>query len=398
MELSFLAFTGLFLTGLALNLTPCVYPMLSVTVAVFSGRQEKKVGHAFIRSLIYFFGITVMYSSLGAVAALSGGFFGAALQSPVVLVVIAMTMFVLALSMLGFYEFQMPSVLVNWAGGKQRKGYFGVFMSGLLVGIFAAPCIGPPIVALLALVGQLGNAVEGFLMFFMLSVGLGFPYLLLGTFSGLLDKLPRSGDWLVWIKKLFGVALLGLALFYFSFGLYVDLLPFVVPVTVMGGAIYLGFMDRSGDKNRMFKRLKRVAGALALVAVVAGYLTRPRAHVQWEMYTPEKITAAIANGKPVVVDVYADWCIPCHELERFTYSNQQVIDALEPFLRIKVDATNPATEEAMEPLERFSVVGVPTILFLDPSGKEVEQARVIGYVPPGIFLQSVALVWPNEES
>ncbi|MBI4372873.1 MAG: thioredoxin fold domain-containing protein [Candidatus Omnitrophica bacterium] len=392
MEVSPLAFLGIFLTGLALNLTPCVYPMLSVTVALFGQNTEKHLGAAFTKALVYVAGIVFMYSLLGGLAALTGGFFGATLQSPWVLISISVLMFILALSMFGLYEFRLPPALVNWVGGNRRAGNAGIFLSGLFVGIFAAPCIGPPIVALLTLVGQSASPASGFSVFFVLALGLGAPYLVLGTFSGLLSKLPKSGEWLVWIKKIFGVALIGLALFYLTLALYSDFLSLVVPITLIGGGVYLGFFDPSGNKKTWFLRVKQSIGSLAVIAGILILFGKPIAGVVWEPYSGGKVKMAKEMRKPVVIDFYADWCIPCHELERYTYSNQAVIQALEPFVRLKVDATNPNTKEALEPIEKFDVIGVPTILFLDPDGKEVPEARITGYVPPAEFLKSSGTV------
>ncbi|OGX05005.1 MAG: hypothetical protein A3G87_10415 [Omnitrophica bacterium RIFCSPLOWO2_12_FULL_50_11] len=389
MELSFLALAGVFVSGLALNLTPCVYPMLTVTIALFGGQSERNLLRSFTKAFIYFVGIAVVYSILGVFAATTGAFFGSAVGSSWVLGLVSLVMFVLALSMFGLYEFQMPSSVANWFGGRRGTGNIGIFLSGLSVGVFAAPCIGPPIVALLTLVGQMADPVQGFFVFFVLSLGLGLPYLVLGTFSGLLQKLPRSGEWLVWVKKLFGFALLGLAAFYFALGFYSDLLSYVFPVTLIAAGIYLGFVDRTGDTSVFFRRFKRAAGSVALIIVFLTFMLGPRHYVEWEAYAARKIDLAREAQKPVILDFYADWCIPCHELERFTYSNPKVIEALEPFTRLKVDATDPTTEEAAEPIERFDVVGVPTILFLDWEGNEVKNTRITGYVPPEVFLESV---------
>lgn len=392
MELSFLALVGIFITGLALNLTPCVYPMLSVTVALFSregGREEKRLEVAFGKALLYVAGMASMYSLLGVFAALTGGFFGALVQNQWVFLGLALLMFVLALSMFGLYEIQAPSFLLNWIGGKRRAGLIGIFLSGLFVGIFAAPCIGPPIVALLTFVGQSADPVSGLVVFFVLALGLGMPYLILGTFSGLLAKLPKSGDWLVWVKKVFGVVLLGLALFYLSLSLYSEFLPFVIPVAFAAGGVYLGFFDQTGNKSALFRNVKRFAGGFAVAASLFLLLAKPAVQVAWEEYAPQKIASAKESGRPVVIDFFANWCLPCHELERYTYSSPAVIQALEAFIRLKVDVTNPNTPESMEPVERFEVLGVPTVLFLDQNGTEIPGTRITGYVPPAEFLRVV---------
>ncbi|MBI4358677.1 MAG: thioredoxin family protein [Candidatus Omnitrophica bacterium] len=392
MELTPIALIGIFLSGLALNLTPCVYPMLSVTVALFGGRGEKPLSTAFRRALLYVAGIALMYSVLGLFAALTGGLFGAVLQNRWVLLGVAFLMFALALSMFGLYEFQVPSFLLNWMGGKRKSGNIGIFLSGACVGVFAAPCIGPPIVALLTLVGRSTNPWLGFLVFFVLALGLGLPYLVLGTFSGLLSKLPKSGAWLLWTKKVFGIVLLGLSFFYLALSLYADLLALVIPITLVGGGIYLGFLDRTGNEAFFFRKIKQLLGGFAVIAALLLVGGTPRKGVVWEPYTPEKITSAKQSGKPVIIDFFADWCLPCHELERYTYTNEGVIRALESFTRLKVDATDPTTPEALEPIERFEVLGVPTVLFLDPKGGEVPGSRITGYVPPKKFLRNLEIV------
>ncbi len=388
MELSFAAFIGVFFTGLALNLTPCVYPMLSVTVALFAP-DRKSSGQSFLKALVYVMGMASMYSALGLIAAFTGGFFGALIQNQWILLGISVVMFVLALSMFGIYEFQMPSWLLNWVSRKKRAGFLGLFLSGLFVGIFAAPCIGPPIVGLLTLVGQSGNPVSGFFIFFILALGLGLPYLLIGTFSGLLSTLPKSGAWLVWVKKVFGVVLLGLALFYFCLALYPDFLNSVIPMTLATGGVYLGFLDQIGNKSAFFKKIKLGFGALAIAGSFFFLTGKPVKGVVWETYTKEKINLAKETKQPVVMDFFADWCIPCHELDQHTYSNPKVIEALAPFAKFKVDATNPNSKEAMEPIETFEIVGVPTIIFLSPNGKEVPNTRITGYVPPAEFLDNL---------
>ncbi len=214
---SILGLLGIFLIGLALNLTPCVYPMLSVTVSLFGAQSNRRTVHVLLKALLYVLGIATMYSVLGLFAAMSGGIFGAWLQNRWVLAAIAALLFALALSMFGFYELRMPSWLVDKLGratGSSATAALGIYVSGLAVGVFAAPCIGPPIIALLTYVGTKRDLWFGFWSFFVLALGLGAPYLVLGTFSGLLKKLPKSGIWIVWVKKVFAVILLAVGFFY----------------------------------------------------------------------------------------------------------------------------------------------------------------------------------------
>lgn len=376
-----LTLAGIFLMGLSLNLTPCVYPMMSVTVSLFGSRRHYHL-EAFLHAAIYVLGISSMYSALGAVAALTGGLFGALLQSRWVLLGISTLLAALALSMFGIFSFQAPSFVLNKVQKIHPHGLLKYFVSGLFVGIFAAPCIGPPIIALLSYVGTRGDPWFAFWVFFVMSLGLGTPYLVLGTFSGLLHRLPKSGVWLVWIERLFGVVLLTLAVFYFILAVNAAWLKWLLPVALVGGGLYLGFLERDGDEYPLFFQLKRIAGVLAITAGLYLPFSGPRESVAWQVYSAEKLTEAKLSSRPVLLDFYADWCIPCHELDQFTYSDKRVIQVLDGFTRLKVDITRPDSPEAKEAIERFNILGLPTIVFLDPAGEEIKEARVTGFIPP----------------
>ena len=382
-----LAFLLVFGMGLALNLTPCVYPMLSVTLALFGARTEKSAAKRLPAAVVYVLGIAAMYSALGLVAALTGTLFGAVLQNEWVLIGIAVLLGAMAISMFGAFELQAPSFLLERLGGQSTAGFLGVFFSGLVVGVFAAPCIGPPIVALLAVVAQSGNPVFGFWVFFVLSLGLGLPYLLLATYTGLLQKLPRSGEWMVWVKKLFGVLLLGVALFYLLLAVKDEWAFWVVPVTLIVGGLYLGLVERTGNANAAFAIFKRTLGVVAVAAGVLLALSLPSQSIQWEEYSAEALGLASADRQPVILEFSASWCIPCKELEHVTFADPEVMNLARKFRTLQVDLTDfdsPASERIRE---RFQVSGVPTILFLDAEGAEVPETRVVGFVPPEEFLR-----------
>jgi thioredoxin:protein disulfide reductase len=385
-------FVVIFFIGLALNLTPCVYPMISVTVSIFGGQTDTNLFRVFLKALTYVLGIASMYSVLGVMAALSGGLFGGVLQSPFVLAGIGLLLLALALSMFGLYEIQMPYWLTSKLGGQNASGFIGVFISGLVVGVFAAPCIGPPIIALLAFVGSKGDPVFGFWSFFILSMGLGFPYLILGTFSGLLQKLPRSGVWMVWVKKVFGIVLVGVGLFYLGLAFFPKFTPWVIALTLLLGGLYLGFIEQSGLDKKGFRLTKWIVGTAGLVAGVMMVMNLQKEGVEWTPFSQEQLESAIADNRPVVLDFYADWCIPCLELDRVTFVNPDVIDALDDFVRLKVDLTNFESEESEIIRQQFNIIGVPTIVFIDASGAEVGPARVTGFLNASDFLQRVALV------
>lgn len=385
---SFATFLTLFLIGLALNLTPCVYPMLGVTVSIFGGRGAAPPLQAFGMAVVYVMGIALMYSVLGLVAAFSGGLFGSALQSPIVLIVIGLLLVALSLSMFGLYEIQLPPALMMKLGGQTATGAMGVFASGLLVGVFAAPCIGPPIVALLAIVGAKGDPVFGFTSFFTLSMGLGAPYLVLGTFSNLLARLPRSGEWMVWVKKVFGIVLLAIGVFYAMLAIAPKLAFWVAPITLLIGGVYLGFFERSKGRSPAFVWIKR---AMGLAAILGGAFLFSAiisaSSIEFREYQEQHLQAALEKGRPVLMDFSADWCVPCHELETLTFTDQNVIAASHEFEVFKVDLTRYDSPESERLRQTYDITGVPTVVFLTPGGHEVRAARVEGYLRPDLFIE-----------
>ncbi len=389
---AFVAFLAIFLIGLALNLTPCVYPMLSVTVSLFGSQTETNAGKVFLRAVVYVLGMASMYSVLGVTAALGGGLFGSWLQSPWVLGTIALLLFAMALSSFGAYQIQMPYWLTSKLGGTTGTGFIAIFLSGLVVGVFAAPCTGPPVIALLALVGSKGDPVFGFWAFFVLSLGLGLPYLILGTFSGLLKKIPKSGSWLVWVERIFGIVLTGAALFYFSLAVLPKYATYVVPLTLFVGGIYLGFIDNSGRGKPLLRKIQWATGVLSLVLALY-FANGLRDHgITWEQYSEEKLAEAQSDGMPVIIDFYADWCIPCMELDRNTFTNQEVAKVANDFVRLKVDLTHFDSPESEALRKKYDIAGVPTIVFLASNGREETSSRVVGYVPADEFIKRLKSV------
>lgn len=386
------AFLGIFLIGLALNLTPCVYPMLSVTVSLFGGQagKESKMGRSFMMASVYVLGIVSMYSVLGIVAAYTGSLFGSWLQNPWVLAGIGLLIFALALSMFGLYELQPPQwMMQKFSGAQQATGTAGHFLSGLVVGIFAAPCIGPPVIALLAFVGAEGDPVFGFFTLFIMALGLGLPYLLLGTFSGLLGKLPQSGTWMIWVEKVFGVILVGVALFYIGLAFFPSYAMHVIPGVLVAGGVYLAFAKGAGKGTGVFRYVKWSVGVASVVIGLLFIQNLRKPGIEWEQYSPEKLEEARASGTPVMMDFYADWCVPCLEQDRVTFTDQQVIDATSEYRKLKVDLSRYESELSTELRQQFEVMGVPTIVFLGPNGEEIEGARVVGFLGPQSFLEKI---------
>ena len=380
---------ALFVGGLLLNLTPCVFPMLGVTVSIFGARRKAPLPRVLGTAILYVLGICVTYTALGVVAALTGGLFGSALQSVWVNVVLGGLMLVLSLGMFGMYEMQPPLWLMDRLGGAQATNFAGSFLSGLGVGIIAAPCVGPFVVAVLALIAQKGDVGFGVRTMFTLSLGLGFPYLFLATFSNLLQALPRSGEWMVWVKHGFGTLMAAIGLYYLCVGFVPDLAPWLAPVALALGGLWLGFIDRSAGAKGAFRTFTQLAGGVALFAGVMLGVQMYRAAARTLTFKPfdaSAVATSVAAGRPVMVEFSADWCLPCHELELNTFANERVVAAARGFDRYHVDLTKYDAPESEATRKRYDIRGVPTVVFLGADGNEITGTRVEGFVPPEAFL------------
>jgi thiol:disulfide interchange protein DsbD len=367
------------LLGLGLNLTPCVYPLISVTIAYFGSQSRHRETRVAALAVAYVLGITASFALLGVLAALSGGVFGAALQKPAVLFIIAAILVALALSSFGVYQLRPPTWAMRRVSGSV-PGVFGSFFMGLTMGVVAAPCVGPVVLGLLLFVGSRQSGVLGLELFSALGLGMGLPYMVLAMAAGSITALPRSGEWLVWVEHFFGVVLLALAAYFVTPALPKAVSHFLLPGLAAAGGIYLGFIDRSGFRMRYFPSIKRLVGIAAIaVAVWAVVPRRAESSIAWQPLEPASLDAARHSGKPAVVDFVADWCIPCREMERTTFRDPQVREQAARFAMFMADITSES--EQMDDLaDRYQVRGVPTVIVFDSSGTEVQ--RLTGYTGP----------------
>ncbi|MEJ2615761.1 MAG: cytochrome c biogenesis protein CcdA, partial [Ignavibacteriaceae bacterium] len=348
-----------FLGGLALNLTPCVYPLIPITIGYFGGQSEGNTKKLFLMGLMFLVGMSITYSVIGVVTSLTGAVFGSLLQNTFVIIFVALVFVVLSLSMFGVYEFKMPDSLVAKAGGA-RGGLYGAFFMGLTMGIVAAPCIGPFVLGLVTYVAAKGDPLYGFLMFFVLSLGLGLPYLFLAIFSGKIKKLPRAGEWMDGVKHIFGFILLGMALYFL-----VPILPesfsgYVLPVYMILAALYLLLFDKLSNNIKVFRIFKIAFSAILIIVAVYSLIPSEKNSIDWQHYSNNiELTKA---DKPVIIDFYADWCIPCKELDASTFSNPNVIKASKDYLTLKANMTKSLSPQVESLRDKFSIVGVPTVL------------------------------------
>ena len=395
-----------FLAGLALNLTPCVYPVIPITVSFFGSQSKQEKGSTFLIALFYVLGIALIFAVLGLVSALAGKQWGFLFQDPWFVVIIALILLAMAASMFGAFEIRLPSKFMS-TFGQSRQGVMGALIMGLTVGVVIAPCAAGLIIGLVGLVAKLGIVVKGTLLFFIMGLGLGVPYLFLASFSGLLGKMPKSGMWMVWVRKLFGVLLIGVA-FYFLIpqsSRIPDQQSFFFGLISLFGGLLLGFLDDTHGYSKGFKIGKSVFGIFLIILGIfwmntaiasidaQGKSVQKAEPIEWVHFQEQKLEDFTAQKKPVFIDFYADWCAPCKKMNRTTFVNNRVIAKANDFIMIKVDCTKPSAA-VKSLMNQFSVVGMPTLVFIDTTGVEVSDLRAVQYVGPIEFLEKMQKLVP----
>jgi thiol:disulfide interchange protein DsbD len=310
------------------------------------------------------------------------------LQNPFVLLAVAGILLVFAASLFGFWELRLPQSLTQTAT-RSYAGFFGTLFMGLTLGLVAAPCIGPFVLGLLTWVASQGSAWLGFAVFFTLSLGLGLPLFFLALFSGSLERLPRSGEWMIWVRKLMGWVLVGLAVHFLR-----PLLPEVWSVVLLGlialaAGIHLGLIDPTTASFQAFPWFKSgvwFAGLLVAILLAGSWILRGPG-LSWEPYSEAVLEEARKQQKPVIIDFYATWCSPCRELDEITFHHPEVVKkAAQDFVMVKVDLTQKGDPQHAHLLQQYQVKGVPTVVFLDAQGREITGLRLVDYLPPDRFL------------
>ncbi len=379
-----------FLGGMALNLTPCVYPLIPVTISYFSARSiDGRAGRGRIvaTALLYVLGIALMNSMLGVFAALSGRLLGTVLENPLTLVLVAFVMITFALSMFGFWEFRLPT-FITAAAAKSYAGYLGSILMGLTLGVVAAPCIGPFVAGILVMVANSRDPVFGFWVFFSLSMGMGLPLFVLALLSGQLTRLPRSGEWMLWVRKVMGWVMIGAAAYFVSPIMPDALGNGLLAAVALAAGIHLGWIESSGARSAAFRWIKKGAGVAGIgICCALIWYAMPGEALKWTPFSDKALAEAKESGRPVIIDFYADWCSPCRHLDKLTFHDHSVIDAAaKDFIALRVDLTRTDSEKA-EILHRYNIQGVPTIVFLKPGGDERTDLRVMQILPPDQFLK-----------
>lgn len=394
----FLAFLFIFLSGIATCATPCVFPLIPITVTIFGAREAKSTLQAFLLAFTYVLGLAVTYSALGFIAAYTGSLFGQVMSNPLVIGAVATIFIAMGVSMFGAFELQLPS---NWSAKLARaggKGFAGAFVMGLVAGVIAAPCTGPVLVGLLAYVAKEANPAFGLSLLMVYAFGLGLPFLILGTFSNLITKLPRSGSWMEHVKSVFGILLFTAALYFLK-----DVVPplkdaLVHSTAAFAGAgvlfafgLFLGAVHLSFHTTNMMDRLRKGVGVVfctAALFMIFGGLTKVEAkNVDWVHDLEAGIQAAREQNKPVMIDFYADWCAVCKEIEANTFSDDVVSKNLNRFVTIKVNLDKVKNKNSIQ--KEYNIYGLPWITFYDSKGNHLPGETITGFIGPEEFIKHI---------
>lgn len=421
--------------GVLMSLSPCIYPMIPITLAVIGARsQEKGAAHGLAMSVTYVLGMALVYAILGALSATVFSGITAFMQSPIVVGPIALLLVVLAFSMFGAFELQAPQFMrdrLQGTGGA-RSGVAGVFAMGMVAGLVASPCVGPFLAALLVWVATTGNWVLGFVSLFTFGIGMGLLLIGVGTFPALLGTMPRSGGWMDTVKKGMGLLLLAMAFWFVRPGIFLPakvFYPLLGAATIVVG-VFVGAFDALVAGAGWWERTRKGLGIIALVAglyllggsllahgplrmpvpaapvaataapagVVAGgeaaTATLPP-KVQWDTvhtgenvraYLDTRLATAKAAGRPVMIDFWAEWCVYCKKLDKTVWNQPAIVAEAQRFVTVKIDATAPDDDEMAAIKAGWDVAGLPRVVFIDSRG-EYLAGRSTGFVPPEQMLE-----------
>ncbi len=408
------AIAAFFVAGLLLAFTPCVFPMVPILSGIIVGQGDRLTTmRAFWLSLIYVLAMAVTYTVAGVLAGMFGQNLQAVFQNPWIISGFVLIFVLLALSMFGFYELQLPGRLqtrLTEASNQQQGGQlWGVAVMGFLSALIVGPCVAPPLMAALIVIGSSGDAVLGGAALFSLSMGMGLPLIVFGVSAGKL--VPKAGAWMDAVKAVFGVGMLAVAIWMLERILPGGMIMLLWGALAIACAIYLGALERIEPGSSGWKRLWKslgivllVLGILEIVGAAAGgdYWLRPLAGIQSmaggapvEKHAEfhriksvedleQELAQASASSRSVMLDFYADWCVECKRMERNTFPNNSVAALLERFQLLQTDVTaNDDADQAL--MKTFGIIGPPAILFFDRSGAEMKAYRLVGYFGPEEF-------------
>jgi thioredoxin:protein disulfide reductase len=402
-----LALLFVFLGGLLTSATPCVYPMITITVSIFGASQAKSKLHGAGLSTMYVLGICALFAPLGLVAALTGGVFGSVLSTPWVVIPLAIFFVAMALSMFGAFELNLPPALQNKLGQMGGLGPKGAFVLGLVGGLIAAPCTGPVLGLVLAWIGTTQNPYFGTVALLAYAIGLGLPTWLVGTFA---INLPKSGRWLEYVKSFFGIVMIGAAIWYvesfiriggITFRDLVERSPRWLGATVAAlaiglaiGAVHLSYHGANAltiGRKTLGIALASLGGVCLAFWLSAPPVLPPGVGIAWMEDYAEARALAEREGRPLLVDFGASWCEACNELDAHTFSDRRVISHASIFVPVRIDLSpGEDLETGNRILHSYNQRGLPLVVMHHSSGEEA--ARIDAFVEPERMLQLMRTV------
>jgi len=399
---------GFFGFGLLLSFTPCVLPMIPILSGIIVGHGEKiTTRKAFSLSAFYVLGMSVTYAIAGMLIGFLGSNLQAAFQNPWVIISFSLLFVLLALSLFGHVNLKLPDKFEGRIANishKQKSGhYFGVFFMGVLATLIVSPCVTAPLVGVLTYIGQTGDGVFGGTALFAMGLGMGVPLLLIGTSAGKL--IPKAGPWMTGIKYIFGLMFLGLAIYLLE-----RIIPATAAMILWAGlliitAVYMGALRTASTRALSIVRglgvIVLVYGVIMIIGASLGNTdpfkpldnvlnkkapTLPFQSANTIIEIEKAISDAVAENKPLMIDFYADWCIACKHMDKYTFSHPDVINALENYVLLQTDVTaNDKNDKSL--LKHFNVIAPPTILFFGLDGREIESKRIVGEMDAQEFLE-----------
>ncbi|MCK6522452.1 thioredoxin family protein, partial [Myxococcota bacterium] len=389
--------------GFLVSLTPCVLPMVPITVGLIGARSTGSRLQAFSLALAYVAGLATVYTLLGVGAAMTGSIFGAWMQSPWVVGAVAAFFFAMGASMFGAFEVAVPGAIAERLNNVGGAGYTGAFLIGAVGAIVAGPCSGPVIASLMVVIGQQGELALGAGLMLAFSLGMGMIFLVAGTFS---NQVLRPGAWMETVKHSFGV-LMWLGAVYFVAPHLSDAVTALLTAFVLISTAVFAWPQNDDDgpaiarAHRLYAVVGGLVGAYLLMGTLvtqgfilpplqlsaAGAATPSQASIPWvKDDEAAALSRASAEGKPLIIDFTAEWCAACKELEHFTYTDAEVIAASAAFVPLMIDATSDKDPKVQALLKKYDVKGLPTVLFLKPDGEVISKLTLTGFEPAEKFL------------
>lgn len=393
-----------FFGGLLVSLTPCVYPMIPITLSIIGSRDENRtVGRGFVLSVLYVGGLSLTYALLGLAVASFGAHLRGFIQGAWFQGAMAVIFALLALSMFDLFLLQVPDAVRQRVAGFRSGGMAGVFVTGMVSGLMASPCVAAPLAGILAFIASTGSALFGFMLLLAFAWGMGLLLIFLGTFSGVVNSLPRSGEWMNRVKEFYGFLLLGAALYFIRPLVGAPIGDLGVSLLMAAFAGFMGLFSPPTPDAPLGERVRKSIAVVGLVvacafaissaarwgglcfpvpgpdrAMTAGMAMTPEGlFPRWHSNLPDALAEARKSNRPLFVDFRADWCSICRELEENVFPHRDVAPLLSEYVLVRIDATKNEGEPARL-LKQYSVLGLPTLLLIRPDGTELEDLRIVG--------------------